>query len=151
MILSLSISTPRLLNECISQTSFDFQALRARNGESANAVHDDWVMNIDNRDDIYFPLQEAGADMYNVLHTLLHSFSAGKDIIRIDICAAREGLSDAVEGLMRQFFKYRLLTWWYAYRDADLAANYAQRAASALNNIFDYCVPRTGTKQPRYF
>lgn len=153
MIIAVSISSSRILHECKDQTSHDLQAMRSRGAEGTETIYDDWVITDDNYDDIYFPLQEAGADLYHGLRTLLRSFSSGKDIIRIEIDCARENAysQEILESLVRQYFKFRLLGWWYTYRDADLANTYLTRANNVVNDIFGHCVPRTGTLQQRYF
>lgn len=153
MILSISISTPRLLTECVEQTSYDFKAMRFSNPETADAVYDDYVMTGDDAAGILFPLEEFGADMAHALRTMLTTISAGKDIIFVEIDCANEsaGSAYAVESFLRQCYKYRLLTWWYTSRDANLATLYADRANTALNNLFTHCVPHTGTSIPHYF
>lgn len=153
MIISLSISTPRLLLECQEQTSHDFRAMRLANPDTADALYDDFVMTEENAVDLIFPVEEFGADMAHALRTLLRSYSAGRDIIYIDIDCANEmvGTANICESHLRQYYKYRILAWWYTSRNADLATLNAEKASAALDNLFTHCVPRTGTILPRYF
>ena len=44
MVIDITLSTKRILDECQMQTSLDLQAMRARGVETADAVYDDWVI-----------------------------------------------------------------------------------------------------------
>jgi hypothetical protein len=153
MIVNTSISTLRLLTECKEQTSLDFQALRVKNAESMDALYDDFVINDSNKVDLYAPIQEFGADMAHALRTLLKSYSAGRDIICVEVECANDtpGMQDICESLLRKYFKYSILSWWYTSREEALAAVNAQKAAQALDDIFRMCVPRSGTRTMIYF
>lgn len=153
MIINISVAVSRIIEECNTQTSLDLQAMRARGVETANAVYDDWVLTEDNGVEVYYALQDICADMAFYLRTLLRSYSAGRDVISIDIedttSNAYDG--DVLEGLLRKFFKYSVLAWWYANRDAALAESNAKESVYSLDAIFAMCIPRTGTIVPRYY
>jgi hypothetical protein len=87
------------------------------------------------------------------LRTIIKTYSAGRDVISVDLenayLEANEGA--VLEGIMRQYLKNALLAWWYHYRDAELSNAYGQAAAVSLNNLFTHCLPRTGTSVGSYF
>lgn len=153
MIINVSVAVSRLVDECNIQTSLDLQAMRAKGVEIANAVYDDWIMTKEDYEPIYYTLQDICADMAFALRTLLKTYSAGRDVISIDIdnayVEANEGA--VLEGLLRKYLKHALLAWWYHYRDAELSQQYGEKAAVSLNNLFTQCLPRTGTSVARYF
>lgn len=147
MIINVSVAVSRIIDECNIQTSLDLQAMRAKGVETANAIYDDWVMTEDDRESIYYALQDICTDMAFSLRTIVKTYSAGRDVISVDLDnATTEANEGAVlEGLMRQYLKYALLGWWYHYRDAELSARYSEVAATSLNNIFNNCIAFTGT------
>lgn len=153
MILSLTISISRLLKECIDQTSHDFRAMRLANIETADALYDDFAMTEENAEDIVTPIEECGTDMLQELRTLLKEYVITDDMVYVEIDCANErvGSASLAESYMRQFFKYRILLWWYTSRESNLATLYAEKAGNALGNLFTHCVPRTGTIPQRYF
>lgn len=153
MIINVSVAVSRIVDECNIQTSLDLQAMRARGVETANAAYDDWVMTEDDAEPIYYALQDICSNMAFALRTIIKTYSAGRDVISVDIenayLEANEG--NVLEGLMRQYLKHSLLAWWYHYRDAELSTSNGQAAAASLNNLFTQCLPRTGTIVGRYF
>ena len=153
MIINVSVAVSRLIDECNIQTSLDLQAMRARGVETANAVYDDWVMTEDDAEAIYYALQDICSDMAFVMRTLLKTYSAGRDVISIDVdnvyVEANEGV--VLEGMLRKYLKHSLLAWWYTYRDATLAEVNANNARNAIDNLFTQCLPRTGTSVGSYF
>ena len=153
MIISVSVAVSRIVDECNIQTSLDLQSMRARGVENANAVYDDWVMTEDDAEPIYYALQDICADMAFALRTIIKTYSAGRDIISVDLdnehLEANEG--NVLEGLMRQYLKHALLAWWYHYRDAELSQAHSAKASVSLNNLFTECLPRTGTAVGHYF
>lgn len=153
MIINISVAVSRLIDECNIQTSLDLQAMRARGVETANAVYDDWVMTVENGEEIYYALQDICADMAFAMRTLLKTYSAGRDVISIDVDDAYVEANEGVilEGIMRKYLKHSLLAWWYANRDADLAELNASKSAESLNNLFTQCLPRTATRVGHYF
>lgn len=151
MTIDITLSTKRILEECQMQTSIDLQAMRARGVEGADAIYDDWVIVEENEEQMYFALQELGADLYHYLHNLLTSYGAGRDVILISINSAHSVVAEVLESMLRQFFKYGYLALWYANRDASLAEANKAKSMEAAYKVFDYCVPRTGTHRGRYF
>lgn len=153
MIINVSVAVSRLIDECNIQTSLDLQAMRARGVETANAVYDDWVITQENGEEVYYALQDICADMAFAMRTLLKTYSAGRDIISVDVDDAYVEANEGVilEGIMRKYLKHSLLAWWYTYRDADLAEVNVSKSAASLNNLFTQCLPRTATSVGHYF
>jgi hypothetical protein len=153
MIINVSVAVSRLIDECNVQTSLDLQSMRARGVEAANAVYDDWVMTEDYGEAVYYVLQDICSDMAFAMRTLLKTYSAGRDIISVDIEDAHVEANEGVilEGLLRKYLKHSLLAWWYTNRDENLAGVNAANAEASLNNLFLQCIPRTGTSVGRYF
>lgn len=153
MVISVSIAVSRIIEECNIQTSLDLQAMRSRGVEGADAVYDDWVLTQDNATEVYYALQEHCADMAFYLRTLLLFHSAGRDVISLDIANYRNEPNEqsVVETMVRSYLKYRVLGWWYTNRDADLASFYTNKAATAIENLFSQCMPRSATAIGSYF
>lgn len=153
MIINVSVAVTRLIDECNVQMSLDFQAMRARGVEGVDAVYDDWVMTEDYSEAVYYALQDICSDMAFAMRTLLKTYSAGRDIISIDINDAHVEANEGavLEGLLRKYLKYALLAWWYGNRDENLSRVNTENATAALSNLFTQCVPRTGFITPRHF
>lgn len=153
MIINVSVAVSRLIDECNIQTSLDLKAMRARGVEIANVVYDDWVITEDDGEAIYYALQDICSDMAFVMRTLLKTYSAGRDVISIDVDDAHVEANEGVilEGMLRKYLKHSLLAWWYTNRDADLATANATYAESAISNLFSQCLPRYGTSVGHHF
>lgn len=153
MIINVSVAVDRIINECNIQTSHDLQAMRVQAGDAVNALYDDWILTEHNREEVYYALQDICADMAFVMRTLLHTYSAGRDVISVDIQNYTEEANEGsiLEGMLRKYLKHSLLAWWYAARNADLATANSAMAESALNNLFTQCSPRVATSVGRYF
>jgi hypothetical protein len=153
MIINVSVAVSRLIDECNIQTSLDLQAMRARGVETANAVYDDWVMHEDVFPLIYPLMGEYAADMALVLRTMVESYDVDtEDQIRYTLNIADDmKIPATANNEAMSYFKYKVLAWWYQYRDAELSVVYANKAEVALNNVFMLCIPRTGTSIGRYF
>lgn len=153
MIINVSVAVSRLIDECNIQTSLDLQAMRSRGVEGADAVYDDWIITKENKEQIYYALQDICSDMAFNLRTIIRTYSAGRDVISVDVDDAHVEPNEGavLEGLMRKYLKHALLAWWYHYRDAELSNVYGVTASEALNNLFVQCMPRTGTSVGHYY
>ncbi len=153
MILNISVAVSRLIDECNIQTSLDLQAMRSRGVETSDVVYDDWIITRDNKEEIYYALQDICSDMAFNLRTIIRTYSAGRDIISVDVDDAHAEPNEGVvlEGLMRKYLKNALLSWWYHYRDAELSNAYGTSAGVSLNNLFVQCIPRTAVSVGHYF
>lgn len=150
---NINVPVQQMLEECTKQTSFDLMSMRARGVETADAVYDDWVMTGDVYPLIYPLLEEYAADMSFILRTMVETYEVDtEDHISyvLNISKEMEDTS-AVDHEAMAYFKYRVLAWWYHYRDAELSTSYATKAEAALNNVFTLCIPRTGTLVGRHY
>lgn len=149
----INIPVHQTLNECANQTSFDLMAMRARGVETSNVVYDDWVMTTDVYPLIFPLLKEYAADMAFVLRTMVESYEVDtEDHIQYTVDVVEDVKDNtSINHEAKAYFKYKVLAWWYQYRDADLSVTYANKAEVALNNVFMLCIPRTGTITSRYF
>lgn len=153
MIINVSVAVSRIIDECNIQTSLDLQAMKVRDAQAANAVYDDWVMTEYDQEPIYYALQDICSDMAFALRTIIKTYSAGRDVISVDLdnASVEANESSVLESLMRKYLKHALLAWWYHYRNAELSTMHGEVASANLNNIFTSCIPRTGTIVGRYF
>lgn len=153
MIINVSVAVSRIIDECNIQTSLDLQAMKVHDAQAANAVYDDWVMTEYDQEPIYYALQDICSDMAFALRTIIKTYSAGRDVISVDLdnASVEANESSVLESLMRKYLKHALLAWWYHYRNAELSTMHGEVASANLNNIFTSCIPRTGTIVGRYF
>ena len=107
MIVNVSVSVSRLIDECNIQTSLDLQAMRSRGVEGADAVYDDWIITKDNDEQIYYALQDICSDVAFHLRTIIHTYSAGRDVISMDIEDAHVEPNEGtvLDGMMRKMLK----------------------------------------------
>lgn len=140
-----------LLETCEMQTSADFQSLRVRNASGADAVYEDWVLTSDGVPNVEDMIEEYMADMKYALRTFMGAYSVD-DGIDVELNILNENVDEqAIRSKVRSYLKYRLLSWWYGYRDSDLSATYEKKAQEMLSAIFVYCTPVVGTLRSRYF
>lgn len=153
MIYSVSVSTERVLDECIAQTSHDLKSMRTRGVDTADGVYNDWVMTRYDSVDLYSQLQESGSDLFNILRTFIVTYSAGQDTITysVDIKYPKLDVDAPLNDHTLSYLKYSALAWWYQYRDVELSKMYEAKAIKASDAIFTLCMPRTGTIHGRYF
>ena len=156
MELNFTISTERILKECIAQTSLDLQAIRARGNElsaAADAIYADWTMNEDNRPEIYTPLEGIGAKLCRRLKRHILGYSHGVDVTSIQLCVTKvfNGIDAVIDSAILHFYKYSLLAWWYSYRDPSLATFYQESADAVLNDLEDSVLPQKSKIIPHYF
>lgn len=153
MIVNVSVAVSRLIDECNIQTSLDLQAMRSRGVEGVDGVYDDWIMTKGNGEQVYYALQDICTDVAFNLRTIIRTYSAGRDVISMDVEDAHVEPNEGVvlDGMLRKMLKNALLAWWYHFRDAELSQRYATEAETSLNKFFIQCLPRTGSSVGRYF
>lgn len=156
MELIFNIATQRILRECITQTSLDLQAIRARGSELsavADAIYVDWTMNEDNLPEIYTPLEGIGASLCKKLRNYIVGYASGVDIttIQLNVPNVYNGIDAVIDSALLHYYKYSLLEWWYSYRDADLSLYYRDLTNQAFEDIYSNVVPRCGKIIPHYF
>lgn len=153
MIVNVSVSTTEVFNECKTQTSYDFQALRSKNADVGNADYDYWVLMDFDANNLYTVFQETAMSLYNALRQYIVSFSAGQDEIsaELQVYHDRPDTDRGMELSMESYYKNSILAWWYSYRDADLSKLYAQKAIASLEAVYNLCIPYSGKNTGRYF
>lgn len=149
--MTISIMISELFEACEMQTSTDFQALRVRSASGADAVYEDWVLTSDGVPNIEDMIEEYMADMKYALRTFMGAYSVD-DGADVELNILNDNVDEqAIRSKVRSYLKYRLLSWWYSYRDSGLSTIYEKKAQEMLSAIFVYCTPAVGTLRSRYF
>lgn len=141
-----------VIEACVDQTSLDLQSMRVRDVEDVNGKYDDWVMTHEVLPIVAPIFEEVAADMAFALRSMVEKFEVDmEDAVQFTLNVEGAGVPTTAGNMTMQYFKYRVLAWWYQYRDADLSAAYMAKAEVSLNNVFMLCIPHSGTSIGRYF
>ena len=153
--MNIGIELNSLLRACEDQSALDFKAMRAQNADAADVAYEDWVFLADNILDVDNMILEYAADMKHALRTIVGKYeikNVGTKILNMDLVPQKNDADKYnIPNMVQQYLVCKVLTWWYVYRNADIAALYEKKATSALEKIFWECTPVIGTIQPRYF
>lgn len=153
--MNIIVEFDEVLKACEDQSALDFKGIRARDAAAADAVYDDWVFNEENILDVDSMMEEYAADMKHALRSIVGKYTVkdyGVKMLEIEMLPMRDD-SDLqnLPKLVRLYFVSKILTWWYVYRDSDIAALYEKKTTSALERILSECTPVVDSGHPRYF
>lgn len=152
MNIEIILSEDTVFEGCLNQTSIDFQSMRVRNTDTANAVYDDWVMTKGIFPVVRPMLSLFVADIAVRLHTIVNGYSTEDKQITLKLTVP-DGFKaqSATEQKLLEYLRNRILSWWYQYRDETLSEKYAEKANVAVDGVFNLCIVHSGVIIGRYF
>lgn len=135
MIENVKFTVSRLLEECISQTSIDFSALRVGQPEAADASYMDYVLTKDKATEFNEALNIECALFASACTGNIRSFEGG-EILHWEFEVGDNSKHTGVLcPMVFAYLKYKMLVWWFTGRNEKLQLYYAERAERAKNSI----------------
>lgn len=152
MIETVKFTVHRLLEECISQSSIDFSALRVGQPEAADASYMDYALSEDRSVEFSEALNTEAALFASEFKDVIHSFDGSGDLLHWDFTLSdSSNYSDVLCPLVFAYLKYRMLVWWFTGRNEKLQLYYAERAEHAKNNINNITRGGLSSRTLRFF
>lgn len=145
------LSLSELLNECMSQTAVDFMGLRSANEQTTDESYDDFVLTSDSRLQFFGEVESISAWLNIQISSFINSQVLDDDILMYSVLNPREITKDTISRLFFDYFKYRILVWWYKNRNVDLYTYYLQQANDAYNLVSTSLINKFTTRRCRYF
>lgn len=134
MIYQLTVSSQGLLNECISQTSADFQALRV-NAPDADVVYEDFAM-FDSDKELFLIQLRSELDRFYVLRpAIVKGYHVQGESVEMTLDLKREVIANSLAFLLKDFLKMGILQWWYMGRNERYYAIYSSQYEAALRRF----------------
>ncbi|MBQ3083167.1 MAG: hypothetical protein IJC47_04430 [Alistipes sp.] len=152
MIESVKFTVNRLLEECVSQSSIDFSALRVGQPEAADASYKDYVLSSDKSAEFNDALNiEAALFAAEFRHTINCFDGTGDTLHWKFLLEDSSDYAGVLCPLVFSYFKYRMLVWWFTGRNEKLQHYYAERAERAKNSINNMTRGGLASRTLRFF
>ena len=153
----IELSIDKVFETAIIESGQFFRGVRsvANNAESASLIDssvDDFVLTEDDKVGAMPHLKVFVSELYDTIRGYCPEYAIDGD----DIAFVIEGAEDCnttarVTPLVEMFFVYRILAWWYRYRNGDMANNYLLLADDYRQQVLSAIVPKFSTRKLRYF
>ena len=142
-----------LFNDCVSQSSIDFSALRVQRPDLADTVYGDYVISPDKYAEFRSALDTELSVFASCIRGSIVYFSDDDDSLlwRIQLGEEAIAFADVVQSIIFSYLKYRMLVWWFTGRNEQLQIYYSERASSAKSNIMNLIGGSLCSRPLRYF
>lgn len=130
----LKVSCEGLLNECISQTSVDFQALRVTS-PSADVAYEDFAMFESDKEAFLIQLRSEIDRFYAGRTSIVEAYDMNGQDVEVALNLTRELLPNAIAFLLKDFLKMGILKWWYQGRNERYYDIYSMQYETALSKL----------------
>lgn len=130
----LSVSCKGLLNECITQTSVDFQALRVTS-PSADVAYEDFAMFESDKEAFLIQLRSELDRFYANRTSIIEAYDMDGWDIRATLKLARNLQPNALAFLLKDLLKMGILKWWYQGRNERYYDIYSMQYEVALSKL----------------
>lgn len=148
----IKISAQHILDECIAQTSLDFQALRFASTPriDINQSYDDFVITTDNRREFITELHSICA-LLSAINKATCNTEFSDDCAIFTIQTDNNISHEVIESLLSDYIKYNILAWWYNTRNDTLWQKYLSRSGMLQTQISSLLTVQSATRPLRYF
>lgn len=130
----LNVSCEGLLNECIAQTSVDFQALRVM-APSVDVAYEDFAMFESDKEAFLIQVRSELDYFYAMRSAIIEAYDMNGESIELSINIKRELLPDGLAFLLKDFLKMGILKWWYMGRNERYYDIYSAQYEVALSKF----------------
>lgn len=153
----VELSVDNILNTAINESGQVFRGLRSASEDMegttfVDAIADDLLITEDDKGAMKAHLNAYVSEFYQSIRGYCPEYIVNDETIGF----AFEGTQDCnlvprITPLIEFYFAYRILAWWYRYRNRDLAENYLLLADDYRLQVLTAVVPRFTTRKLRYF
>lgn len=130
----LSVSCEGLLNECITQTSADFQALRVM-APSVDVAYEDFAMFKSDKEVYLIQLRSELDQFYALRPSIIESYDMNGESVELVVNIKRELLPNGLAFILKDFLKMAILRWWYMGRNERYYDIYSMQYEVGLSKL----------------
>lgn len=130
----LSVSCEGLLNECITQTSVDFQALRVM-APSVDVAYEDFAMFESDKEAYLIQLRSELDQFYALRPSIIESYDMNGESVELVVNIKRELLPNGLAFILKDFLKMAILRWWYMGRNERYYDIYSMQYEVGLSKL----------------
>lgn len=153
----VELSIDNILNTAIAESGQVLRGVRsmAEDTESASTIDNasaDLLLTEDDKGAMRQHLNVFIGEMYDTIRGYCPEYGMSED----DLVFVIEGAEDCntavrIQPLIEFYFVYRILAWWYRYRNGELANNYLLLADDYRQQVLSVIVPKFSTRKLRMF
>ena len=153
----VELSIDNILNTAIAESGQVFRGVRsmAEDTESASTIDNasaDLLLTEDEKGAMRQHLNVFIGEMYDTIRGYCPEYGMDEETL-VFVIEGAEDCNTAVRitPLIEFYFVYRILAWWYGYRNGDLANNYLLLADDYRQQVLSAIVPKFSTRKLRMF
>ena len=153
----VELSIDKILNSAIAESGQVLRGLRsmAQSAEGASLIDsasDDLLLTEDDSDAVKMHLNAFVSELYDTIRGYCPEYIVNDTTIGFAIEGAEDcNTAVRITPLIEFYFVYRILAWWYGYRNGDLANNYLLKADDYRQQVLSAIVPKFSTRKLRMF
>lgn len=153
----VELSIDKILNSAIAESGQVLRGLRsmAQSAEGASLIDsasDDLLLTEDDSDAVKMHLNAFVSELYDTIRGYCPEYLVNDTTIGFAIEGAEDcNTAVRITPLIEFYFVYRILAWWYGYRNSDLANNYLLKADDYRQQVLSAIVPKFSTRKLRMF
>mgnify|MGYP003306578401 CR=1 FL=1 len=153
----VELSIDKILNSAIAESGQVLRGLRsmAQSAEGASLIDsasDDLLLTEDDADAVKIHLNAFVSELYDTIRGYCPEYLVNDTTIGFAIEGAEDcNTAVRITPLIEFYFVYRILAWWYGYRNGDLANNYLLKADDYRQQVLSAIVPKFSTRKLRMF
>lgn len=153
----VELSIDKILNSAIAESGQVLRGLRSmvQSAEGASLIDsasDDLLLTEDDADAVKMHLNAFVSELYDTIRGYCPEYLVNDTTIGFAIEGAEDcNTAVRITPLIEFYFVYRILAWWYGYRNGDLANNYLLKADDYRQQVLSAIVPKFSTRKLRMF
>lgn len=153
----VELSIDKILGSAIAESGQVLRGLRsmAQSAEGASLIDsasDDLLLTEDDADAVKMHLNAFVSELYDTIRGYCPEYIVNDTTIGFAIEGAEDcNTAVRIAPLIEFYFVYRILAWWYGYRNGDLANNYLLKADDYRQQVLSAIVPKFSTRKLRMF
>lgn len=153
----VELSIDNILNTAIAESGQVLRGVRsmAEDTESASTIDNasaDLLLTEDEKGAMRQHLNVFIGEMYDTIRGYCPEYGMNENTLVFVIEGAEDcNTAVRIQPLIEFYFVYRILAWWYRYRNGELANNYLLLADDYRQQVLSVIVPKFSTRKLRYF
>ena len=153
----VELSIDNILNTAIAESGQVLRGVRsmAEDTESASTIDNasaDLLLTEDEKGAMRQHLNVFIGEMYDTIRGYCPEYGMDENTLVFVIEGAEDcNTAVRIQPLIEFYFVYRILAWWYRYRNGELANNYLLLADDYRQQVLSVIVPKFSTRKLRYF
>lgn len=152
----VELSIDNILNTAIAESGQVLRGVRsmAEDTESASTIDNasaDLLLTEDEKGAMRQHLNVFIGEMYDTIRGYCPEYGMNENTLVFVIEGAEDcNTAVRIQPLIEFYFVYRILAWWYRYRNGELANNYLLLADDYRQQVLSVIVPKFSTRKLRY-